>query len=181
MSTTYAGDETNFPTDVTLPSDGDPKDASSINVPLEGLADRTAWLKDHIPQVGFHSETGLAFLTTSATYVDVTGLFVTLSDCKIGDKLVMSLEAQVAIGTAGFEGSMALVVNDGSDHVLIEAPSSQLVASGSACPTVIQYVFTVSIAVNHTVKAQAKCDGTHAVTVSSPPATVTVIKVRPES
>ena len=44
MSTTYDGDDTNFPTSITLPSDGDAADAASVNAALEGLADRTAFL-----------------------------------------------------------------------------------------------------------------------------------------
>ena len=44
MSTTYAGNNASFPTDITLPSDGDAKPVSSVNAALEGLADRTAYL-----------------------------------------------------------------------------------------------------------------------------------------
>jgi hypothetical protein len=42
MSTAYAGDDTNYPTNITIPSDGDDKSATSVNPGLEGLADRTA-------------------------------------------------------------------------------------------------------------------------------------------
>jgi hypothetical protein len=34
-----------FPIDFTIPDDGDARSASSVNVPFEALADRTAWLK----------------------------------------------------------------------------------------------------------------------------------------
>jgi hypothetical protein len=44
MSTTYDGDNTLFPTSLTIPSDGDPKAVSSVNPAIEGLADRTAYL-----------------------------------------------------------------------------------------------------------------------------------------
>ncbi len=44
MSTTYAGDPTNYPAEITIPSDGDVPDAASVNAALEGLADRTARL-----------------------------------------------------------------------------------------------------------------------------------------
>lgn len=44
MSTTYAGTDV-FPITITLPADGDPPVVASVNVPLEGLADRTAYLK----------------------------------------------------------------------------------------------------------------------------------------
>lgn len=45
MSHTEAGDATNYPTDITLPDDGDTLDVASMNVGFEGLADRTAWLR----------------------------------------------------------------------------------------------------------------------------------------
>lgn len=179
MSTTYAGDETNFPASITIPSDGDTKPAASVNVALEGLADRTAYLLDRDPAVAFHADPGLAFASTSATLVDVTGLTTTIGDCKVGDKLLMTLVAGCSIGTAGFEGTLALTVNDGSDHVMILALVSQLVAAGSPTPTVLSYVFTVTAAVNHEVKAQARNDGTHAISVSVP-ATIMVLKVRPQ-
>lgn len=44
MSTTYAGANV-FPTTITLPADGEPPLVASVNVPLEGVADRTTWLK----------------------------------------------------------------------------------------------------------------------------------------
>lgn len=45
MSTTYVGDDTNFPDQITLPSDGDPKPVASVNAGLEGLADAVAFLE----------------------------------------------------------------------------------------------------------------------------------------
>jgi hypothetical protein len=44
MSSTYAGNNV-FPANITEPSDGEPPVVASVNVPLEGLADRTIWLK----------------------------------------------------------------------------------------------------------------------------------------
>ena len=40
MATTYSGDETNNPASITIPSDGDDADVSSVNVALEGLMDK---------------------------------------------------------------------------------------------------------------------------------------------
>lgn len=51
VSTTYAGNIV-FPASITIPSDLDPKPAASVNVGLEGLADRTAYLGDHTFQAG---------------------------------------------------------------------------------------------------------------------------------
>ena len=40
----YDGDSSNYPTSITLPDDGNPRAALSVNTALEGLADRTARL-----------------------------------------------------------------------------------------------------------------------------------------
>lgn len=53
MSTTYAGDDTNFPVSITLADDGEDKPVATVNVGLEGLADRTAYLGRRISEVGF--------------------------------------------------------------------------------------------------------------------------------
>ncbi|MDQ2783209.1 MAG: hypothetical protein M3Y26_11855, partial [Actinomycetota bacterium] len=44
MGSAYAG-ANSFPASVLCPDDGDPENASSVNVPMQGLADRTAWLR----------------------------------------------------------------------------------------------------------------------------------------
>jgi hypothetical protein len=44
MSSQYAGDPDAFPSDFTIPDDGDAQDASSVNVAFEALGDRTAYL-----------------------------------------------------------------------------------------------------------------------------------------
>jgi hypothetical protein len=42
MPTNYAGNVSNFPTSVRLPSDGDLRNATTLNAALEDLTDRTA-------------------------------------------------------------------------------------------------------------------------------------------
>lgn len=49
MSSTYAGNNA-FPSLITEPSDGEPANASAFNVPIEGLADRTVWLKTRVDE-----------------------------------------------------------------------------------------------------------------------------------
>lgn len=51
MGEQYAGDDTVFPEDFTIPDDGDDEDASSVDVALEALGDRTAYLKEHSPRL----------------------------------------------------------------------------------------------------------------------------------
>ena len=48
MSTTYGGTAT-YPALITLPSDGDTRDAASVNTGLEALADRTEYLRASFP------------------------------------------------------------------------------------------------------------------------------------
>ncbi len=48
MSTTYGGTNT-YPALITLPSDGDTRDAASVNTGLEALADRTEYLRAQFP------------------------------------------------------------------------------------------------------------------------------------
>lgn len=47
MSSTYNGINV-FPASITIPSDGDLADAGSVNISLEGLADRTTYLNNFI-------------------------------------------------------------------------------------------------------------------------------------
>ncbi len=46
MSETYAGDPDNYPTSLTMPTDDDPPTEATFRPSLDGLADRTANLKD---------------------------------------------------------------------------------------------------------------------------------------
>lgn len=45
MGSLYAGDDTNFPNQYTIPDDADPPHAGVLNVAFEALGDRTAWLR----------------------------------------------------------------------------------------------------------------------------------------
>ncbi len=50
MGTPYAGADS-YPTDFVIPDDGDNEDASSVNVALEALGDRTTNLHNHSPRM----------------------------------------------------------------------------------------------------------------------------------
>ena len=60
MGSQYAGNPASFPVDFTIPDDGDPRNAASVNVAFEALGDRTAWLSTHreVYSVGDSIETG---------------------------------------------------------------------------------------------------------------------------
>lgn len=47
MPTPYSGVD-NFPTSYNIPSDGDTRNAASVDVALEALGDRTTWLKNRV-------------------------------------------------------------------------------------------------------------------------------------
>ncbi len=46
MATTYDGDETNHPPEITIPEDGDTMDAASVTVPLEACEDNIDYIID---------------------------------------------------------------------------------------------------------------------------------------
>lgn len=52
MATPYTPSSSTFHATVTLPDDGDARSAASVNVPLEGLADNAAYLKNEMEVVG---------------------------------------------------------------------------------------------------------------------------------
>src|SRR6185295_8620622 len=66
MSHLEPGDPTNYPTNVTLPDDGDARSASSVNVPFEGLLDRTAFLKAKVFAINGEASV-LSYSSTSPT------------------------------------------------------------------------------------------------------------------
>lgn len=55
MSHAYNGNPASFTAAITLPDDGDAKNASSVNTPLEGLADQVAYLKNVTDVVGVNA------------------------------------------------------------------------------------------------------------------------------
>lgn len=72
MSSTYAGNPATFPATVTIPDDGDARNAASVNVPLEGLADRTANLNARTTTVEAYPRITLVRGSTFSTSI-VTG------------------------------------------------------------------------------------------------------------
>jgi hypothetical protein len=84
MPSNYAGNNAAFVANIQIPSDGDDKPAASVNAALEGLADRSAYLKALLN--GIHSFatikegifTGLAQVFQSPLVMDPGGYFVDL-------------------------------------------------------------------------------------------------------
>ena len=72
MPSNESGDPTNYPTAITIPSDGDGPGikAADVNVAFEGLADRTAWLRALAESIGIK----VSVFTSSGTYVVPAGV-----------------------------------------------------------------------------------------------------------
>ncbi len=68
MSETYDGDPDNFPTSLTMPTDDDPPTEATFRPSLDGLADRTAALKDGDLTIGGEKtfEDGIIVQTSAA-------------------------------------------------------------------------------------------------------------------
>lgn len=97
MSSTYAGDPDNYPTEITIPSGGDLVAAASVNAALEGLADRTAALsKLRLVDVVVSKSDDAASAHNATTTATPTGSFANvtklldLTDLEVGDVVEIS-------------------------------------------------------------------------------------------
>lgn len=73
-----------WPDLITIPDDGDPRAAASVNVALEGLADRTQWLAEH--SINFVD--GASYVT-SISLIDLTTV-TTTGDIEVGGALTVT-------------------------------------------------------------------------------------------
>lgn len=94
--TQYAGDQNVFPTTYTIVSDNTARNASSINVSLEALGDRTAWLK-------YHSVNGIDGGTYSGplTFTNIQGISGPGNITVGGDISCNDLTASGGVGVTG--------------------------------------------------------------------------------
>jgi hypothetical protein len=162
MSSTYAGTAA-FASYITLPSDGDERNASSVNVPLETLADRTKFLYDRaiIAISSTDSAATSGFTTTSTSLVDVTGFTLPFT-CLAGDKILVNLSADLkaSAGLAQFEiHLLETAAVKRSDAVNSENTSTYGETRS------LSYVYTVTAPCTVTVKGKLKSDsGAHTAT-----------------
>lgn len=84
MSSTLAGDPTNYPTLITIPSDGDGPGitAADVNVALEGLADRTAYLSYYSDRLAAIQP--LNIVSTVSTVVQMVGDATSITFVNVG-------------------------------------------------------------------------------------------------
>lgn len=122
MSTDYAGSET-FPATIPIPDDGDPRSASSVGVPFEGVMDAARYLKNRgvigVYSLVFDDETApftLAdFDTTSwAGFFDGSG-YVDVPNVRVGDVLACGLSATIdsAVTPTGNGNGLRLYMTQG--------------------------------------------------------------------
>ncbi len=117
MGDTYAGDPTQFPATIIIPSDGDVEDDASVVAGMKQLADRTAHLgKLRALQVktfgvddasSAHAQIGVNI--TSDTFVAVTGgAQIAFSNVKAGDLVVLACSAWANMTGVAQSGALRL-------------------------------------------------------------------------
>ncbi len=116
MSTTITGNDV-YGASLTIPSDGDKRNAASVNVALQALADRTTWLKNRtagasrlisVAQFGTAGATNATFWTAPnwpATAIFLVGGAVTLAT--IGGTVVGDVIEAVFTTTMSFGSILA--------------------------------------------------------------------------
>lgn len=183
MSTPYAGNPAAFPTDYLIPDDGESKNATSVNVALEALGDRTAYLKARAINTiaGVPQSTGpvaATFSTASATDVDITGMTLTIADCEIGDILVIQAHLQVWItnNAGGAAAYTTKVINGATTDSAAIGTNTQATLPPSISHS---WQFTVAHAGAVTVKGTLRTTNVADTAHLGGDGYLTVIKVRP--
>lgn len=171
MSTTYAGNRLNYPTSLTLPSGGDARNVSSVNAPLEGLADRTAWLAArairNVQRTAYETVDGTWNRFTSGTYTSFAGSAVTLTNVAEGDILLLDFHATVRANNDA-DGYLALGVVDDyggdDDDVLTTGAVARVKGADSGLYQHVHLsgVHTATLAGTCRVTVRGKVTGTEA-------------------
>jgi hypothetical protein len=114
MSTTYDGNDANYPASLTIPSDGDAKPVASVNAALEGLADRTAVQANGYRLFTVHTLTDAAFAasTSSTSYAGIAASAL-LCAAQTDDLFVVHVVTQARLPIASNSGgSLRIVMRD---------------------------------------------------------------------
>ena len=132
MPTSYSGDPTSYPTSYDIPSDGDLRSAASVDVGLEKLGDRTAYLKAQqsplrvvsVTEVGSASETSIHSWSTATFEPGPTSeTQIALDGLLSGDVVVAWAAWAATVAATGAElGDLALFVDRPSPHSTITIP-----------------------------------------------------------
>lgn len=120
MATQYLGDPDSFPASFEIPEDDDDLDAASVNVALEALGDRTAFLHNFVKIVGlprFAKATGFHLIDVN---FPTEILELSLGELQPGD--VVMYEASVRAGSIHREGGWLGVGRDNWQTILEGTP-----------------------------------------------------------
>ena len=150
--TQYAGNSANFPTDYTIVSDNTDRTASSVNVALTALGDRTAWLKAHaidgllggtynpssplnISNLGTLSGSGPLTLTGDITCDDIT------CDDLIADQITTNLVQLPNSGGTGIGHELSTTFARFDTDVMLKNASRVVLQTPRSTPIIVQAPF----------------------------------------
>lgn len=178
MSSTYAGNAASYPANITIPSDGDARDAASVNVALEGLADRTAHLdasRDTLEgqvaalQPQFTSGNGAGTINGGGTSANQKmTLHTSTVTTVVGDVVEVELSGYLSINKGAVAGPMFMTLqlllneNGGGDtaitHALVSA-QWQTVSTTIQVPFCLRGLKTIATAGTLVAKVEATYSG----------------------
>ena len=169
MSSSYAGNTSNgLDKTITIPSDGDDRDASSVNTALEAMQDSIVWLAEErfSAQYSIDDTDGSAVLATdgsgatSSTFVDL-GLtyYETVTGLKAGAIILIDVGGSLqyaGAGSASCLGAIRLVENPASAPAEVDG-TIRGIKSDMSAPFHIAAMFTATGS-EHTFGLQGAAD-----------------------
>jgi hypothetical protein len=172
------GNVNNFPAQITLPDDGTDLEAADVNVALEALADRTAYLKKRLGgwrPVGFNSfvnaDSGETYAEychyTSSLYNDGNNPVTVSQTCEPLD--VLDISAEFMVTKAGTDvGAIRLVTTtDGGSAVELPGARSQILAQDTRFRLSLSGLWVAAAGIV-VVKVQAKSTLANAIRLIGP-------------
>ena len=134
MPVNYGGNPALFPPLFQIPSDGDQRDATSVDVAIEALGDRTAYLKDRAVVATYYDQDDIDFggAEPFATYVAVGYTYVApisslVTTCRVGDGLLINFKSSVIMNDPGAGGLRLATTQDfGGAAVNAAIPGSSI-------------------------------------------------------
>jgi hypothetical protein len=131
MGTTITGDASTYPTSLTIPSGGDRRNVSSVNTPIQGLANRTEWLKARairkVLRSSYEAEGGTWHRFDDTSYSIFAGGAVDVTGVKANDVLLIDFHATVRVNNDS-DGRLRVGVIDGYGGVNEEVYNTGSVA-----------------------------------------------------
>lgn len=139
MPTPYSGTNV-YPTSYDIPSDGDARDAASVNVGLEALGDRTTYLYNHLPaQIVFTRSFNTTGDPTTIETIDnnvvanawtkTVNVLLNVGLCESSDTLFCYLVSGVSLPAGSYTCNYRIYATDDvsgtpTDHVVLGSTGS---------------------------------------------------------